>query len=138
MPRTSDMRERKAAWMGLAMLAVTAACGSSTNEPVEVPLSEFPCQGFSAEGDWQSAPGPPDAVGECVWFLFEDNATFIFEHPLGRVPFSAGGSLISFDEEGTNATIPSGNVFLVVEWDENTATIRNGQNQTFFLRLVLR
>ncbi|MEM7434560.1 MAG: hypothetical protein AAF436_05360 [Myxococcota bacterium] len=125
-------------WLLAANLGLAMACGgSSPAEEIEVPLSDLPCESTNVNGVWESAPLPPLAVDECSWFLFQDNATYVFEHPLGRVPIDLTGSLISFNEDGTASTPPSGNVFLVVAADETTVTIRNGQNQAFFLRLVL-
>ncbi|MEM8607219.1 MAG: hypothetical protein AAGF92_08940 [Myxococcota bacterium] len=101
-----------------------------------VTLDELPCEEITETGSWVTAPLPPLATGECAWFLFEDNTTYIFEHPLGRVPDGLANSLIAFDDDGVNSTPPSGDVFLFVGADESTITVRNGQNQTFFLRLV--
>lgn len=135
MPPEMAMLRLRGGFVGCVLLVLAAACGSSESEPVEVTLDELPCQGFTDGGVWESAP-PPPASGDCVWFLFLDNTTFVFEHPLGRTPALIDG-LIAFDEDGVNSTPPSGNVFLVRAADENTVTIRNGQNQTFFLRLNL-
>jgi len=126
-------------WSAAALASVLgglAACGDPGGETVEVSLDDLPCQSLSADGIWQSAPLPPSATGDCSWFFFAANNTYIFDHPLGRVPSQVVG-LISFNEDGTASTIAAGNVFLVVAADESTTTIRNGQNQPFWLRLVL-
>lgn len=135
MPPEMAVVRRGSCFAGGAVLLFVLACGTSTDVPVEVSLDELPCQAFTEGGVWESAP-PPPATGECVWFLFLDNTTFIFEHPLGRRPGQISG-LIAFDEDGVNSTLATGDAFLIRAADENTVTIRNGQNQTFFLRLSL-
>lgn len=121
----------------LALSLAWIGCDDLGGDEIEVSLADLPCQSLGASGIWESNPLPPITDSECLWFLFGANNTYIFEHPLGRVPIDVGGSLISFNDDGTSSTIPSGNVFLVLAADESTITIRNGQNQTFFLRLVL-
>jgi hypothetical protein len=58
------------------------------------------------------------------------------EHPLGRIPALVVGYL-SFEQDGRFSTIGSGNSFVVEEASDSTVTIRNTQNQLFYLRLVL-
>lgn len=57
-------------------------------------------------------------------------------HPLGRVPSVVIG-YTAFDRDGEFATIGSGDSFIVQEANDQTVTIRNAQNQLFYLRLVL-
>ena len=121
----------------IAMLAaLISACGDSGGATVEVSLADLPCQMQNTAGIWESAPPPPITDEQCMWFPFDANNTYIFEHPLGRVPSVILG-YIAFGSDGTSATIGSGNVFLINGADESTITIRNGQNQSFWLRLVL-
>lgn len=121
-----------------ALSAGVIGCGASGGDTIDVGLSELPCESTGTTGIWASNPPAPVEESECLWFLFEANNTYIFEHPLGRVPASFGGTLISFNDDGSAGTPPSGDVFLVIASDESTITIKNGQNQSFFLRLVLQ
>ncbi len=120
----------------VALVALATGCGDSSGETIEVSLADLPCQMQSAQGIWESAPLPPITDEECLWFPFRGNDTYIFEHPLARVPFEVI-AYISFNSDGTGSTIASGNAFLVDAADDSTITIRNGQNQDFWLRLVL-
>ena len=100
-----------------------------------VPDSDLPCSSVSAEEIWESTPA---AISDaCLWFDFRAQTTYEFEHPLGREPRIILG-YISFAEDGTSSTIASGDVFLILDATDATVTIRNGQNQDFFLRLVLQ
>ncbi|MDH3625197.1 MAG: hypothetical protein OEQ49_15105 [Myxococcales bacterium] len=120
----------------MALLALAAGCGDSGGDTIEVSLADLPCQMQSAQGIWESAPLPPITDEQCLWFLFRANNTYVFEHPLERVPFEVTG-YIAFNSNGTASTIASGNAFLVDAADDSTITLRNGQNQDFWLRLVL-
>jgi hypothetical protein len=120
----------------VALLALAAGCGDSGGDTIEVSLADLPCQMQSAQGIWESAPLPPITDEQCLWFLFRANNTYVFEHPLERVPFEVTG-YIAFNSNGTASTIASGNAFLVDAADDSTITLRNGQNQDFWLRLVL-
>ena len=130
-------------WLDLRRLAALvgvlgcAACGSAAGATFDVPVDDLPCEMERPGGIWESAPPPPVAVGECLWFPFEANNTYIFEHPLGRVPSVIIG-YIAFSGDGRGATIASGDAFLINGANESTVTIRNGQNQSFSLRLVLQ
>ena len=114
-----------------------AACGDAAGQAFEVRVDDLPCEMERPGGIWESAPPPPITIEECLWFPFEANNTYIFEHPLGRVPSFIIG-YIAFSGDGRGATIASGDAFLVNGADESTVTIRNGQNQSFSLRLVLQ
>ncbi|MCZ6806294.1 MAG: hypothetical protein O7F08_05025 [Deltaproteobacteria bacterium] len=119
------------------LVALISACGDSGGgATIEVSLADLPCQMQNVAGIWESAPLPPITDEQCMWFPFEANTTYIFEHPLGRVPSVIIGYL-AFGSDGTSATIGSGNVFLINGADDSTVTVRNGQNQHFWLRLVL-
>ncbi len=120
----------------VALLALAAGCGDSGGDTIAVSLADLPCQMQSAQGIWESAPLPPITDEQCLWFLFRANNTYVFEHPLERVPFEVTG-YIAFNSNGTASTIASGNAFLVDAADDSTITLRNGQNQDFWLRLVL-
>ena len=124
-------------WIAALGMLGCAACGSSAGATFEVRVDDLPCEMETEAGLWESAPPPPLAVGECLWFPFDANNTYVFEHPLGRVPSLIIG-YIAFSGDGLGATIASGNAFLVNGADESTVTIRNGQNQSFSLRLVLQ
>jgi hypothetical protein len=119
------------------LIALAAGCGDlDEGETIEVSLADLPCQMQNAVGIWESAPPPPIADEQCLWFSFDPNSTYVFQHPLGRIPSIIIG-YIAFESNGTAATIGSGNVLLINGADESTVTIRNGQNQRFWLRLVL-
>ncbi len=120
----------------VALVVLAAGCGSSGGETIEVSLADLPCQMQNAAGIWESAPLPPITDEQCLWFLFRANNTYIFEHPLGRVPLEII-AYIAFDSDGTGSTIASGNAFLLNAVDASTITIKNAQNQDFWLRLVL-
>ncbi len=119
-----------------ALLALAAGCGDSSGETVEVSLAELPCQMQNAEGLWESAPLPPVVDEQCLWFLFRARNTYVFEHPLESVPLEVI-AYIAFNSDGTGSTIASGNAFLLQAVDDSTITVKNDQEQDFWLRLVL-
>jgi len=100
-------------------------------------LSELPCNTTNAEGVWESHPLPPISDAQCDWLEFRGCSQYEIEHPLGTVPSVVLGYL-SFDSDGSFSTVGSGNIFVVEEAGDQTVTIRNTQNQVFFLRLVLQ
>lgn len=114
----------------------TGCTNNGDGGTIEISLADLPCQMENAVGIWESAPPPPIADDACMWFPFDKNTTYIFDHPLGRVPSFIEG-YIAFEPDGSGSTPGSGNAFLILEADESTATIRNSQNQFFWLRLVL-
>lgn len=122
----------------LMLVALGTGCAdpSADGGTIEVSLADLPCETENAVGIWESAPPPPITDEACMWFPFGTNTTYIFEHPLGRVPSFIIG-YISFATDGIAATPGSGNAFLVNGADESTVTVRNGQNQFFWLRLVI-
>jgi len=120
----------------VAFVALVTGCGDSGGETIEVSRADLPCQMQSAQGIWESAPLPPITDDQCLWFLFRANNTYVFEHTLGRVPFEVTG-YIAFNSNGMGSTPASGNAFLVDAADDSTITLRNAQNQDFWLRLVL-
>jgi len=126
----------------LACLAVLITIGSACADPCDapvnrrIPLSELPCNMTSAEGVWESHPFPPIVDEQCLWLDFPGCATYEIEHPLGRVPTLAVG-YTSFNNNGEFSTVASGNSFVVQEASDETITVRNAQNQFFYLRLVL-
>lgn len=99
-------------------------------------LNDLPCHSTSEVGVWQSAPAPPLAVDECAWLFFAGNTTYVFEHELGRVPTIVIG-YIAFEADGLGATVASGNSLVEAGREETSITIKNTQNQDFFLQLVL-
>ena len=102
-----------------------------------MPLSEMPCNTTDTQGVWQSHPMPPIADEQCYWLEFRGCSRYEIEHPLGTVPSVVLGYL-SFDQDGSFSTLGSGNIFVLEEASNQTITIRNTQNQVFFLRLVLQ
>jgi len=135
----TGMRMPRLARLGplLMLVALATGCGDpGDGGTIEVSLADLPCQKLNTAGIWESAPPPPITDEACLWFPFATNTTYIFEHPLGRVPSFIIG-YIAFGSDGTSATPGSGNAFLINGADASTVTIRNGQNQFFWLRLVL-
>lgn len=124
----------------LALLGVIgSACGGGPCGAAEdrlVPLTELPCNRTNAEGAWESHPFPPISDVQCYWLEFRGCSRYQFEHPLGRAPAQVLG-YTSFDQDGSFSTPASGNSFVVEEVSESSVTIRNAQNQLFYLRLVL-
>ena len=129
------------AWLGaLTLLGLFGtACGDPCDgaEDRRVPLTELSCNMTTAEGVWESHPFPPLATEECNWLEVRACSTYEIEHLLDRVPGSPIG-YISFDADGESSTIASGNTFVVQEATDSTITVRNAQNQLFFLRLTLQ
>ena len=127
-------------WLGaLAILGLVAtACGDECGDAEDriVPMSELPCSMTTAGGVWESHPFPPIADEQCYWLEFRGCSRYEFEHPLGRVPTEVLG-YTSFEQDGRFSTIGSGNSFVIQEANASTVTIRNAQNQLFYLRLVL-
>lgn len=123
----------------LALLGLLGpACGDPCGDPEDrlVPLSEMPCNKTNADGVWESHPFPPIESEECYWLEFRGCSTYEIEHPLGRVPSLPVG-YTSFDADGEFSTPASGNSFVIQSASESTITIRNAQNQLFYLKLVL-
>jgi len=114
------------------------ACGSPCGTPENrlVPLSELRCNMTQADGVWESHPLPPLPSEQCDWLEFRGCSTYEIEHPLGRVPSVVIG-YTSFDANGEFSTVASGNSFVVQTANDSTITIRNAQDQLFYLRLVL-
>lgn len=125
----------------LAALVLLALLGPACGDPCEgaedrlVPLSELPCNATSSEGVWESHPFPPLSDTACNWLELRACSIYEIEHPLGRVPTIIVG-YTSFDADGGFATIGSGNSFVVQDASDSTITIRNAQNQLFYLRLA--
>ena len=128
------------AWLGaLALLGlVGTACGDECGDAEDrlVPMSELPCSMTNADGVWESHPLPPNNDEQCYWLEFRGCSKYEIEHPLGRVPTLVVG-YTSFEEDGRFSTPGSGNSFVVEEAGATTVTVRNAQNQFFYLRLVL-
>ncbi len=128
------------AWLGaLALFAlVGTACGDPCGDPEDriVPTSELPCSMSNVDGVWESHPLPPITDERCYWLEFRGCSMYEIEHPLGRIPALVVG-YTSFEQDGRFSTIGSGNSFVVEEANDSTVTIRNTQNQLFYLRLVL-
>lgn len=131
---------RRVRWFGaLTVLALAgSACGDPCGQAEErvVPMSEMPCSMTNADGVWESHPFPPIVDEQCYWLEFRGCSLYELEHPLGRVPSLVVG-YTSFERDGRFSTIGSGNSLVVQEASDSTVTIRNAQNQLFYLRLVL-
>ncbi len=120
--------------LGLVGSACGDPCGAA--EDRLVPLAELPCSMTSAEGVWESHPFPPIADAQCYWLEFRGGSKYQVEHPLGRAPVNVLG-YTSFDQDGSFSTPASGNSFVIEDVSESSVTIRNAQNQLFYLRLTL-
>jgi len=124
-----------------AALALVGLVGSACGDPCGaaedrlVPLTELPCS-MTTEGVWQSHPFPPISDAQCYWLEFRGCSKYQVEHPLGRAPVEVLGRT-SFDQDGSFSTPASGNSFVLEEVSESSVTIRNAQNQLFYLRLTL-
>jgi len=131
---------RRVPWLGaLTVLALAgSACGDPCGQAEDrlVPMSEMPCSTTNTNGVWESHPFPPIEDAQCYWLEFRGCSRYEIEHPLGRVPTSVDG-YTSFDKDGRFSTPGSGNSFVVEAAGDSTVTIRNAQNQLFYLRLVL-
>ena len=134
------MRMPRFGWLGaLTLLALLGtACGDPCGEAEDrlVPMSELPWNMTHANGVWESHPFPLIEDEQCYWLEFRGCSRYEIEHPLGRVPVSIDG-YTSFDEDGRFSTMGSGNSFIIEEASDSTVTVRNAQNQLFYLRLVL-
>ena len=128
------------AWLGALMILglVATACGDACGDAEDrvVPLSDLPCSMTAADGVWESHPLPPVTDERCYWLEFRGCSKYEFENPLGRVPSLVVG-YTSFEQDGRFSTVGSGNSFVVEEATASTVTIRNAQNQFFYLRLIL-
>lgn len=123
----------KAALFIAAVLAL-GACGSDTDEVVDVALGDLACEMTNA-GSWESAPLPP-ASETCSWLRFEGKTSYEIEHGLGAAPVLLFG-YIAFDPSGVGASLAVGDTLVVLAADDTSVLIRNRTNQDFFLRLVL-
>lgn len=135
-----EMPMPRFAWLGaLTILGLVAtACGDECGAAEDrlVPISELPCSMTNVEGVWESHPLPPIASEQCYWLEFRGCSRYELEHSLGRVPSLVVG-YTSFEQDGRFSTVGSGNSFVVEEASASTVTVRNAQNQLFYLRLVL-
>jgi hypothetical protein len=135
-----EMPMPRFAWLGaLTILGLVAtACGDECGAAEDrlVPMSELPCSMTNVEGVWESHPLPPIASEQCYWLEFRGCSKYELEHSLGRVPSLVVG-YTSFEQDGRFSTVGSGNSFVVEEASASTVTVRNAQNQLFYLRLVL-
>jgi len=126
-------------WWGAFTLVglVGAGCGGECAgaEDRLVPVDELPCSMTNA-AVWESHPLPPIADEQCHWLEFRACSKYEVEHQLGQVPTLVVG-YTSFDPDGSFSTVASGNSFVVQEASASTVTVRNAQNQLFYLRLVL-
>ena len=136
------MRMLRLAWLCGAGLALVAGfgcgggpCGDSEDRTVL--LSDLPCSSMSTEGVWESHPLPPIVDEQCYWLEFRGCSVYRFENPLGEVPATVIG-YTSFEQDGKFSTVGSGNSFILQEATDSEVTIRNAQNQFFYLRLVLQ
>ena len=132
---------RRFTWLSGAALLVLIGfgCGGGPCGDAEdrtVVADDTPCAMMVGDA-WESHPLPPITDPECFWLEFRGCSTYRFENPLGRKPTDVIG-LISFDRDGVFATPGSGNAFVIQEATDTEVTVRNAQNQLFFLRLVLR
>jgi hypothetical protein len=134
------MRMPRFGWLGaLTLLGLLgSACGDECGDAEDrlVETSELPCSTVNADGVWESHPLPPIDDDRCYWLEFRGCSKYEIQHPLGRVPTLIVG-YTSFDEDGSFSTPGSGNSFVVEEAGATTVTVRNAQNQFFYLRLVL-
>jgi hypothetical protein len=134
------MRMPRFGWLGALTLLglVGSACGDECGDAEDrlVEMSELPCSMTNADGVWESHPLPPNNDEQCYWLEFRGCSKYEIEHPLGRVPALIVG-YTSFEEDGRFSTPGSGNSFVVEEAGATTVTVRNAQNQFFYLRLVL-
>jgi hypothetical protein len=128
-------------WGCVAALALVFAtgcgdgpCGGSEDRTLTA--ADLPCSSLGSNGVWESHPLPPIVDEECYWLEFRACSTYRFENPLGEAPKVVLG-YTSFEEDGRYSTVGSGNSFVVDEVTDSEIVIRNGQNQLFFLRLVL-
>jgi hypothetical protein len=126
--------------VALALLPVALnGCGDPCGDPEDRLVTiadELPCSTTNAQGVWESHPLPPITDEQCFWFEFRGCSRYEIEHPLGRVPRVVIG-YTSFNRDGGFATVGSGDSFIVQEANDQTVTLRNAQNQLFYLRLVL-
>jgi hypothetical protein len=130
---------RFARWGALTLLGfVATACGDPCGNAEDrlVSMSELPCSTPGADGVWESHPLPPVTDEKCFWLEFRGCSSYEIEHPLDRVPTLVVG-YTSFDADGSFSTVGSGNSFVVEEANAATVSVRNAQNQLFYLRLVL-
>lgn len=125
-------------WLGAVVVLAGIGCGDPCGDPEDrlVPLSELPCSMTRPDGAWESHPWPPISDSQCYWFEFRGCSRYEIEHSLGAEPSIVLG-YTSFDPDGSYSTVASGNSFVVQEANDATVTIRNAQNQLFYLRLVL-
>lgn len=136
------MEMRRPVWLagGGVLLLLGFGCGGGpcgNSEDRTVVEADLPCSTMSSEGLWESHPLPPIEDEQCFWLEFRGCSTYRFENPLGEVPTTVIG-YTSFEREGTFSTVGSGNSFVLQEATDAEVTIRNSQNQLFYLRLVLQ
>lgn len=117
------------------LLPALSGCGNKETNGNFVPVEadELPCQSLDGLGVWESTPSNNP---ECPWFYYSANTTYAFPHALQREP-RAVLPYIAFDRLGIGATLASGNPVILIDQSETSVTLRNAQNQDFWLRLVV-
>lgn len=122
-----------AVWVAIAV-AIAAGCDDPDAERVVTVPPEELCESVDPATDiWESTPWADPA---CPWVEYPSEAAVIVPHSLGRVP-RVVLPYLSFHQDGTDATLGSGNVAQVLEVDDMNVTLSNASEQPFFLRLVL-
>jgi hypothetical protein len=138
MPRFGWFRALTLLALLVTLVTLGTACGDLCGETEDrlVPMSELPCNTTNANGVWESHPLPPIDDARCYWLEFRGCSKYEIEHPLNRVPIEVVG-YTAFEQDGSFSTPGSGNSFVIEDASDSTVTIRNAQNQLFYLRLVL-
>jgi len=104
--------------------------------PPDLDAGTLPDAGSASCPDAGAAVVPDASPPGCEWFVFNQNTTYVIEHPLGRIP-SLIVVYISFYPDGRGSSIATGDTFLVQASCATSITIRNDTNQRFYARVVL-
>ncbi|MFW5920420.1 MAG: hypothetical protein ACOCUS_01170 [Polyangiales bacterium] len=126
-------RARLACSTLLLIAAALAGCGDvKPGKEIDAAPS---CPATDAEtGTWHSNPWMQDG---CPWMEYPSKTALVVPHDLGRQP-DVVLPYISFDSEGRDATLGSGDVARILDTSDVTVTVGNATEQKLFLRLVLR
>ena len=108
------------------------ACSLPTGDFVTYPADAPELANASlVDGVWESGP----AAG-AEWLPYPGQVTLDVEHGLGRLPRTIL-VYVSFDREGREAALASGDLARVVDVGPTTIDVRNGTNAQLFARIVL-
>ncbi len=114
-------------------------------EPAQIPLPDGATRGAPIVYDpppmarisldsWESSPWPGAGV---EWLAFPRNIDVTLRHNLGRTP-AAVNVYLAFEKSGASGAPAAGDLARIQQVTDRDVTLRNGTQQDYWLRVVLR